>query len=73
MSAGSLRARDASRRESLDHFSLQDQLALDTLIPNSIFKRYTAAILPSGSLDGGHGLHVEFQQLVVNDIEAFAK
>jgi pimeloyl-ACP methyl ester carboxylesterase len=54
-------------------FSLQDQLALDTLIPNSIFKRYTAAILPPGSRDGGHGLHVEFPQLVTNDIEAFAK
>ncbi|HEV7903776.1 MAG TPA: alpha/beta fold hydrolase, partial [Pyrinomonadaceae bacterium] len=32
-------------------FSLQDQLALDTLIPNSIFKRYSAAILPPGSRD----------------------
>jgi pimeloyl-ACP methyl ester carboxylesterase len=54
-------------------FSLQDQLALDTLIPNSLFKRYTAAILPPGSRDGGHGLHVEFPQLIVGDIEAFAK
>lgn len=54
-------------------FSLQDQLALDTLIPRSIFKRYTAAILPPGSRDAGHGLHVEFPQLVTGDIEAFAK
>lgn len=54
-------------------FSLQDQLVLDTLIPRSIFKRYTAAILPPGSRDGGHGLHVEFPQLVTGDIEAFAK
>jgi non-heme chloroperoxidase len=54
-------------------FSLQDQLALDTLIPHSIFKRYSAAILPSGSRDGGHGLHVEFPQLIASDIEAFAK
>ncbi|HLL70857.1 MAG TPA: alpha/beta hydrolase [Pyrinomonadaceae bacterium] len=54
-------------------FSLQDQLALDTLIPNSIFKRYSAAILPPGSLDGGHGLHVEFPQHIVGDIEAFAR
>ncbi|HEX8423105.1 MAG TPA: alpha/beta hydrolase [Pyrinomonadaceae bacterium] len=54
-------------------FSLQDQLALDTLIPNSIFKRYSAAILPPGSRDGGHALHVEFPQLITGDIEAFAK
>ena len=54
-------------------FSLADQLALDTLIPNSIFKRYTAAILPPGSRDAGHGLHVEFPRLVASDIEAFAK
>jgi pimeloyl-ACP methyl ester carboxylesterase len=54
-------------------FSLADQLALDTLIPNSIFKRYTAAILPPGSRDAGHGLHVEFPQLISSDIEAFAK
>lgn len=54
-------------------FSLPDQLALDALIPNSIFKRYTAAILPPGSRDAGHGLQAEFPQLVAGDIEAFAK
>ncbi|MBV9789038.1 MAG: alpha/beta hydrolase, partial [Chloroflexi bacterium] len=45
-------------------FTLEEQQQLDATIPNSTFKLYT---------ETGHGLHVEWPQRFVNDLEAFAR
>jgi pimeloyl-ACP methyl ester carboxylesterase len=45
-------------------FALEKQQELDAAIPNSTFKLYT---------ETGHGLHVEWPQRFVDDLEAFAR
>lgn len=45
-------------------FTLEEQQKLDATIPNSTFKLYA---------ETGHGLHVEWPQRFVNDLEAFAR
>ncbi|HEY0607852.1 MAG TPA: alpha/beta hydrolase [Herpetosiphonaceae bacterium] len=45
-------------------FTLEEQQELDARIPNSTFKLY---------VETGHGLHVEWPQRFVNDLEAFAR
>lgn len=45
-------------------FTLEEQQELDATIPNSTFKLYD---------ETGHGLHVEWPQRFVDDLEAFAR
>jgi non-heme chloroperoxidase len=45
-------------------FTLEDQLELDRRIPNSTFKLYA---------ETGHGLHVEWPQRFVDDLQSFAR
>lgn len=45
-------------------FTLEEQQTLDETIPNSTFKLYT---------ETGHGLHVEWPQRFVDDLEVFAR
>lgn len=44
-------------------FTLQDQLTLATIVPHATFIEYD---------DTGHGLHVEWPERFVNDLQAFA-
>lgn len=56
-------------------FSYQDQITLDTLIPDSTFKYYYRDEQTGVGHPGhtGHGLHVEWPHHFVGDLEAFAK
>jgi pimeloyl-ACP methyl ester carboxylesterase len=56
-------------------FTYEDQLALDVLIPDSLLKLYVPTTFPDNPGPGstGHGLHAEWPQRFVEDLEAFAR